>query len=172
MPDELSDFLAKPSGETFLRLREVVIGSPDYEFHSDGADQVQGLFAAEDYEAVPDMLSELMPNWLLSPRVHRLVGLAAEQVGDTDLAQRETYMARACIRGLLESGDGSRERPFQVTHVADEYDLLEIQGKEMKQQRLVTDTAGSFDVIACTDGTELWFDIGPSLAGGGEAPAF
>lgn len=164
MADPFADFLDNPSGDTFLELRALVIAQPEYDFHSASLAELEDLVATGQFEAVPEKLPELMPNWLLSPRLHRLVSQAAEQRGDTETAQRELALAQACLKGLLESGDGSPMRPYRITQVADEYDLLESLGKELATQRIVPDAAfGPLDVLVCSDGRELCFDIGPGL---------
>jgi hypothetical protein len=109
------------------------------------------------------MVPELMPNWLLSPRVHFLLSTAADKLGDADMARREQYLAKVCLRGLLASGNGSEELPYLITHLPDEYDVLDALGKEMTGQRLVRSGPGACDVIACADGTEVWFDITAGL---------
>jgi hypothetical protein len=165
MADEFSDFLADPTGATFLRLRERLLDSPGYDFHSGALDELEELINGGQYDAVPDKISELMPGWLLSPRVHQLAGHAAQETGDPARAAREGYLAKACLRGLLQSGDGSRARPYRVTHVADEYDVLDYLAKEVAEQRVVEGDGGAFDVIGCADGSQLWFDISAGLAG-------
>src|SRR5262245_47220246 len=111
MPDLFSDFLANPSAQTFLPLRSAIIATPEYDFYSDDLSQLADLIDRQDYAAVPAKLSALMPNWLLSPQAHQLASFAAEQLGDKDMAQREAYLAKACLQGLLQSGDGTQERP-------------------------------------------------------------
>lgn len=159
MSDTFSDFLAAPSAATFLTLREQLVALPDYEFASDRLEELADLVDAGQFAEVADKLSELMPEWLLSPRAHLFAARAAEALGDTDRAQFERDFAQACLRGLQQSGDGSRTSPHRVMHISDEYDLLLAQGKELASQRQVTAEDGVFDVITCQDGTELWFDI-------------
>jgi hypothetical protein len=163
MADAFADFLDQPNEQNFLRLRDMVIASPEYNFYAEDLDELASLIENGDYDEARGRLPELMPNWLLSPRAHQLIGLAAAQAGDQDTAQRENIMAQACFVGLTQSGNGSQLRPFRVTHIADEYDLLEALGKETRSQRLVTTGNGSFDVFTCADGSELWFDISPSV---------
>ena len=163
MPDEFADFPADPSGEKFLRLRDLVVAAPDYDFYSTGLDELADLVEEGIHDAVPDKLSELMPGWLLSPRAHLLAEHAARQTGNAEAADRERYVARACLNGLFASGDGTRAQPYRVTHVADEYDLLDALGKEAKSQRQIAGDDGVFDRIACGDGSEVWFDISLGL---------
>ncbi len=163
MADEFSEFLENPSDQTFRNLRDLVIQSPDYDFHSNAIEDVHILVDIEEYERARDELMGLMPGWLLSPRAHELIALVSEELNDEEGAQRERYMAQACYRGLLQSGSGSERSPYLVTHVADEYDLLGMLKKEFESQRQAVTENGLFDVITCTDGTELWFDLSPGL---------
>jgi hypothetical protein len=163
MPDLFSDFMATPSGDTFVPLRAAVTDAPEYDFHANDVEELDQLVNDEDYEEVSARMGALMPNWLLSPRVHRLLAYAAGQLGDTETAQREGYLARACLRGLLQSGDGTPERPYLVTHVADEYDVLDYLKKDPVEQRQVVGPGGAFDVLLCEDDSELWFDISPAF---------
>jgi hypothetical protein len=164
MADAFDDFLDRPSTETFLRLRDNVLAAPGYDFYSDGLDELEDLAGADDHAGVLDALPTLMPNWLLSPRVHRLAGVAARQAGDEDRALTEESLARACMTGLLRSGAGTKEKPFRVLHVSDEYDAVEALGKTAAGQRQVVDDDGVYDVLTCADGSELWFDVSASLA--------
>jgi hypothetical protein len=63
------------------------------------------------------------------------------------------------VLGILATGDGSADKPYLVSRVSDEYDILRHTKKGMKGQSLRTKGDKSFDVIACQDGQELWFDI-------------
>ena len=64
---------------------------------------------------------------------------------------------RAVVVGLPEYD----ARSDSVTHIADEYDLLDDPGKDLADQQPTPGRAGFLDRITCTDGTELWFDLGP-----------
>ena len=159
MADEISDFLTAPNGENFLRLRALIEDSPGYDVVSDGAERLATLVAAEEYGQAADLAADLMPNWLLSARVHHLAALAAEKLGDEETAARERYLSRACIRGLLLAGEGTRERPYPVLHVSDEYDLLDALSKQPSSQRIDNQGDGPCDVVTCADGSEVWFDV-------------
>ena len=163
MADELSDFLADPNSETFLRLRALVEGAPGYAMISDEDERLAELVEAGAYDQAAEFAEQLMPNWLLSPRVHRLATAAAERLGATETAARERYLERACTKGLLLAGDGTRERPYPVLHVSDESDLLGILDKEPVGQKIANGTDGPCDVITCEDGSEIWFSIASGL---------
>lgn len=163
MPDAFTEFLAAPSGESFLRLRAEVMAHDEYEFGSDELAELEALVAVEAHDAVPDKLASMMPAWLLSPRAHLLSAFSAQHRGDTDRAAAERAFAQACVLGLRASGDGSAARPFRVTHVDDEYDLLDILGRRVISHRQHAREDGVFDRLRCDDGSELWFDITGAL---------
>jgi len=163
MADEISNFLADPNGENFLRVRGLIEDSPSYDTGADGDERLAELIAAGEYGEAADLVADLMPNWLLSARVHRFASLAAEKLGDEEVAARERYLSRACTRGLLLAGDGTSERPYPVLHISDEYDLLDALDKEPVGQRIDTAADGPRDVIICADGSEVWFDIAAGL---------
>lgn len=164
MADLFSDFLEDPTEDTFLRLRDVILADPDYNFNSDEVESLIESFTGGDHAGVLAALPGLMPSWLLSPRAHFLAARSAEQVGDEETARWENYLARACLRGLLRSGDGTTARPFRVTHVADEYDLLNHLGKEASGQRQEFGATGVLDLIRCVDGSEICFDATPGAS--------
>src|SRR5262245_66303882 len=124
MADAFSVFLADPSGENFVRLREAVLNRPDFDFYSLDLERLADAAQRGAYADVVGLFPAMLPNWLLSPQAHRLVSYAAKQLGDTEMAARERALGRACLRGLLGSGDGTKARPYLVTHIADEYDVL------------------------------------------------
>lgn len=164
MADLLSDFLDNPAGDTFLPLREAVIAAPEYDMFSDGLNRLGDLVESSDAAGALAMAPELMPNWLLSPQVHYLLSKAAEMQLDTDRTNSEMVMFQACMHGLTSSGDGTEDQPFAVLHVSDEYAILDALDKEPSGQRREMRDGQAFDVVTCSDESELWFDITDSLA--------
>jgi hypothetical protein len=168
MPDEISDFLAEPNGENFLRVRAMIEASSTYGAGSDGDERLAAMVEQGDYVEAQDFVGDLMPDWLLSPRVHRLAAEVAENLGDEEGAARARYMLLACTRGILLAGEGTRERPFPVLHASDEYEILDVMGKEPVDQRLVPGEEGPCDVIRCSDDSEVWFDNSAGLSAAAE----
>lgn len=166
MADLFSEFLENPTGETFRALRNVLIEQPEFNFYSRDLAEVQALAEEEEFEDVILRAEEAMPDWLLSPSMHRYLAVAARAEGDSDRADQEEYLVKACRRGLLQSGDGSPQRPYLILHPADEYDVLAALGKEPAEQQLLNKLAPPLDRIRCVDGAELHFDLTPSLPQG------
>jgi hypothetical protein len=158
MADEIQKFLADPNGRTFRELKDIVEMAPGFDPASTADMQLEALMEDENYAAAFDLVAELMPTWMLSAHVHRLAAKASQELGDDEQATWHRYLSRACTRALLLAGDGSPEHPYPAVHVSDQYDLLRSLGKQREGQKLATGSAGLCDVVACTDGAEIWFE--------------
>ncbi len=162
MDDPFLVFLRDPTAENFLAVRQEVITHADYSFYSDGLDQLTELCEQQFYEEVPDHLRTMMPNWLLTPRVHMYAAMAADARGDTDEAELERLTAYACLQGIRASGDGTHQKPYLVTHSADEDDLMEFLQWALVERDLIEEGDRILDCVRCQSGREVWFDISPS----------
>lgn len=159
MADAFTEFLERPGVDTFLALRDDVLAQPGHDFAADDLAAIEALADEGDFPGVLGDLPGLMPSWLLSPRAHRLAGLAALRTGDDERAGFEGGFANACLAGILGSGDGTHERPYRVTHVADEYDVLEARAKTFAAHRTAAGAGRVLDILDCTDGSRLHFDV-------------
>ena len=152
-------FLKKPTQESFLRVRGALVASPAYAPYASDLDDVAKLVKAGKWKEAQAKLQGAMPNLLLSPRAHRFASRVATALGDPKGAEAERAIADKCIQGILSTGTGTAERPYLVTRVADEYDVLGHLGKRKRVQGLRRQGDRSHDVIQCEDGAEVWFDI-------------
>ena len=158
-------FLAEPTAERFLALRDVVSALPDYEPYGPWLSDAWELFDAGRFEAARDYLQSLMPNWLLSPRAHALLSFAHSKAGHSAKAKAEMWVSAQLLESILSTGDGSEERPYLVLQTADEYHVLEHLGKTAQQQSLVPKGESlCYDKQACADGDVVWFDVSPLFA--------
>jgi hypothetical protein len=156
---EFEAFLKAPGRETFLRAQETLTACPAYSPYSSDLEDVSELLQQKEFAKARAKLAAGMPNLLLSPRAHRFAAVAAWESGDAAAAKKEVELVSKCIQGLLATGDGSTARPFVVSRVSDEYDLSRHLGKRVSGQGLRRQDGKSFDVLQCSDKTELWFDI-------------
>ena len=157
--DRFEEFLAEPDPQRYRKLRALVMADKAYNAGSTALEGVEVLLDHGRAAEARRRVRQLLPDWLLSPRAHRLAAEAARRLGDELGEQREWLVHRRCVEGLLTTGDGTRARPFLVTHVDDEYDLVEHLGKKLAHQDLVLDDGRSLDRITCQDGSEYWFDL-------------
>jgi len=159
MQELLLQFVQDPNAENFLALRNSLIESERYDPYSDEMTLVDSLIESEKWSEAQEALGTAMPNLILSPRAHLMMSFIAEKL-DQEMAQKmEGFLASACCQGIVETGDGTKESPYLVTRTSDEYDVLSYLQKEFVEQSLVHVDEKSFDVVKCSDGTELWFDI-------------
>ena len=67
------------------------------------------------------------------------------------------------IKSILDTGDGSRERPYVVSSTTEEYLVLEHFNKTLMMQALVDIDGKRMDRMVCEDGTAYYFDISASF---------
>lgn len=165
--DEIAEFLRAPAGAAFERLRQAVIGAPDYRFYDGALRALEPMASGQPPEAPQAFLDQLpacMPGFLLTPRLHLLAARCARALGDEVRARYEVHFARSCLAGMLAAGTGDAEAPYPVTHVEDAYDLLDrLSTPAVAWQRRVGG-AGILDCATLADGRSIHFDISPSSA--------
>jgi hypothetical protein len=154
-----ADFVESPDRGAYLAVRRQVVASHAYQPYSDEfttAEEFLDLYRLDEARAA---LEETLPNLLLSPRAHRLLAEIESADNDVQAADRERRIADACVAGILATGDGSEQQPWLVLRTSDEYDVLAHLGKRPEMQSLVRGDGKSFDLISCTDDSEVWFDV-------------
>jgi hypothetical protein len=165
MHDDLERFLEKPTAARYRRVRRAVLqlSESGQRWHELG--ELAGLCKAGRYRQAARKADSMMPYWALSPRVHFFAAQAAENLKRPEDAELERFLFGTCIDGLLSTGDGTAERPYLVTYVSDESDLLMATGRRGRQQQLVEGDVGCYDAVTCDDGREVWFDVSDVYGG-------
>lgn len=87
---------------------------------------------------------------------HKWFSLAAAQGAP---GARENRDRVAKINAILDTGDGSREHPYVVSSIKEEYLILEYFNKIRSMQAVMNINGKPMDQIVCKDGTEYYFDI-------------
>jgi len=157
-------FLKAPTRENYVKVHKAVTSHEKYDGYSRDLGKIGDLVRQKKHKEAKALLEKGMPNLLLSPRAHRYGILAAEGLGDAAAVAREREAYQKCVKGILSTGDGTPGRAYIVTRVSDEYDLLRVLRKRQTQQGLVHKDGKSYDVVTCTDGTSLWFDVTAAFA--------
>lgn len=162
-------FVKSPDRDSWLAVREGIVTSGAYNPYSDEMALAGDLMMAGRHAAAVEKLTAAMPNLLLSPSAHQMLAVSYEELRDEASAAAERKAAQACLTGLLATGAGSQDSPWQVSRPSDEYDVLAHLEKRMQQQELRNDQGRSFDLMECEDGTQLWFDITTPFAALGQS---
>ena len=148
------------SPEDLALLRDLVRSSPGFDPGLDVTGLVAPLLERGDHVACREAVRARMPGAFLSPSAHAALAACHDAAGDDAAAWRERRTARLALESVLSTGDGTRDRPWSVLRVNDEYDVLRHLRRRSRGQRLVSAGEGrSFDVHRCDDGTEAWFDV-------------
>jgi hypothetical protein len=165
-PDKLDfmtltmEFMKKPTREYYLALQKSIITDENFSTNTKIIGDALELYEQEKYDEAQKKLKETTPSLFLSPRANVLSAKIAEKQGDKKGAEFSFNFANKCLQGILSTGDGSEKSPYIVTLVEDEYDLLRMHfDKEVDTQFFRQEKGKAYDIIKCTDGTTLWFDI-------------
>ncbi|PQO42696.1 hypothetical protein [Blastopirellula marina] len=164
MIDHYQAFLEAPCRDGFLKLQEEVQADADYCAVGSFVDHLADLCQRGCYEQMFEQ-TELMPfGWVASPSAHLYASIAAQQMGCADDAELERFVTESLLHGLLETGDGSANNPYQVTYLSDRQDLLAYFSASVEKQHLVRSPQGMLDVITTTTGDQLCFLLGDLVA--------
>jgi len=157
--ERFNALVKSPTKENYLQVHKLLVASDKYDPYSSDLGDAERAAKNERPDEAQAKLRQAGINVLLSPRAHTLAARLALAAGDRQTAERELAAARSCIAGILASGDGSAEKPYPVSRVEDEYDVLRSLGKHSSKQALKTDKGKSYDVLFCRDGSEIYFDV-------------
>nr|WP_218861550.1 DUF4919 domain-containing protein [Nocardioides panzhihuensis] len=153
----VSAYLDDPGPDALGPLRRAVRGSAGFTPDLD-LDEADRLLAEGSYAAATAELQRAMPGAIFSPSAHLRMAAALERSGDERSAARERQVARAALRSIRSTGDGSEQRPWSVLRINDEYDMLRAMGKTPVRQSLLRRGARDVDRHETTDGGVYHFD--------------
>ena len=143
----------------FFQFRKKIINSNKYNPY---AHLPQQLDAHLVNNQIDDAVALYKSNWqglILSPRVHLSLSTIADIKNNQKAKKFSERAAFTLIDLICKSGDGSKERPYHVLHISDEYDVLIFHRKEMAEQALVSENGRFYDCLTTTEGEKIWFDI-------------
>jgi hypothetical protein len=153
------EFLNKPSVDGFEILRQQVAASDRYAPYSNELDMLIAALCSGEPQSVIDLFWRSFPNLLLSPLAHLMLSQAYLDLKREDEAEGEKDMGRLILKSILATGKGTRKKPYAVMRVEDEKDVLSALKKQAGAQFLVQDKSRVFDLLQCSDGSEVYFDI-------------
>jgi hypothetical protein len=159
MYQEFSRFLELPGRATFLAARTAWLRLNVQPLTAAELQTVAELLSAGNFFAVLDRVHGWSARAAFSPRAHYYAAEAHTALGQCDDAEVERWAFSACLQGILATGDGSRRRPYLISQLPDEYDVLKLLGLTCRQQHLVQRGRRSCDVLSCHEGSQLWFNV-------------
>ena len=166
--DAAAAYLTAPTAASIHALRTAITAEPTYTAGAEHVAEASALVAAQRFDEAVACLSYWRRGAFFSPSTHRLLTEALRATGQAELADYEEQLSWHAIASLLESGDGSRIRPYLVLRVSDEYDVLEVLEKSSTRQAVEMEGGRVLDVFECEDGSEVWFELFRGGRGGGQ----
>jgi hypothetical protein len=152
-------FLNKPSTEGFQSLRRQVAASDRYAPYSNELEMLMAALSAGHPQTAINLFWRSFPNLLLSPLAHFIQSQAYLDLKREGEAEGEKAMGRLILKSILATGKGTKKRPYAVMRIEDERDVLSALKKNAGAQFLMTDKSRVFDLLQCSDGSEVYFDI-------------
>ena len=158
--DLAAAWVASRDAADLATLRDAVRRSPGFDPGLDVVGAVSPALAEGAHEEALATVEGLMPGAFLSPSAHAALAAARAGLGDDARAQAERRWQVLALESIRSTGDGSREHPWSVLRISDEYDVLRADRRTSREQTLVTVAGRSFDRHVCHDGSEAWFEVG------------
>jgi len=151
--------LEEPSIDKFLHIRKSLVSSENYSPYSMEINDMDACVSKGDAQGAIDLFRSTLPNLLISPSAHLVLGAAYECLGDKEQTNFEKHMWAFLIGAIIETGEGTRQHPYLVARISDEYDVLCALEKERGRQELCSEEGRFIDVQTCLDGTQVYFDV-------------
>jgi hypothetical protein len=156
---QLRSFLRRRSLSRYLDARAAMMESREFDPRSTVLPDVLQLLGRGRHDEVVAVTRAAMGNWILNAGIHVTMSRALAALGDSLGAKRELEIGGALLGGLLQTGDGSVERPYLVLRTADQYDVLARCGLRGLAHQVACREGRAYDAVACGGGRDVWFDV-------------
>ena len=80
-------------------------------------------------------------------------------MGQENEAVFEKALAFQLIKSILATGKGTKKKPYAVMGTEDEIDVLSALRKQSGPQFLIIASSRMLDLLQCSDGGDVYFDI-------------
>jgi Domain of unknown function (DUF4919) len=159
MQEMFFKLLEEQSSDKFLEIRKKISESEGYSPYSTELNDIRQCLMKKAYQRAINAYHSTFPNLLLSPIVHAMLSNAYQALKNDKMANLEKQVASLLVSFIMGTGNGTKERPYLVLRISDEYDVLTALGKERGRQELIIDQGHFLDLQKCSDETEIYFDI-------------
>jgi len=149
-------FLSEDNLDAFEESRSSILDSAEYNGYSEDASTLGKMLSKGLYQDVVEFDSI---NVQLSPSAHMFKSEAHQQLGNAGEAVKEAAFAERILIHLKQSGTGTREKPYLITTLSDERDILESLGEDKAGQSLQQDGGKKLDKIDCASGNSFYFNV-------------
>lgn len=156
---DLDRLLKEPTAENYLEALDELAQGEGYEPYRDHMETLRLGMMGQDYRKVLEHVSESASTLMLSPVAHHYAAKAATEIGDDERAGVEQVLLSVMMNAMLATGDGTRNRPYVISILADEPAVCGVKDFSPSTQQLVHYADRVLDVLVDDEGRELAFDI-------------
>jgi hypothetical protein len=146
------------SREAFSALREAVAQSPEFDPSSTELNTIVQMLEQGNVNESKDLFKTVVPNWLMTPHVHRMAAFIYSKGCQRSNAEREIFLSNLLQQGILASGNGTEAHPYLILHPEDTKDVLAHFKKSVTEETTVEQDGKQLVCVQCADGARLWFD--------------
>ncbi len=154
-----ANYRSEQSLKIYLNVRRMIIADSSYSPYLDNLHEIERLLIEAQHEKALNLIKASQPDLLLSPRAHLMASATYKELHQDSLAADEFLQAELCVKGIISTGKGTMNRPYQVLRIADEYDVLGYLGKSLDEQSTHETENQVLDVMKLTDGSTIVFDV-------------
>lgn len=157
--ENLQIYLADKTKANAHRLFKAVSALPGFARPTPWLRHADRLGLQQRWDEIIRIIDFAMPGAVLSPAAHSVLSQAYSGLGRAKQALAEAQMYDLSIEVIFKTGEGTKESPWQVLHVADEY--LVLQQLNLSATQVVTLTAGEnpIDLIETSVGKSCYFQL-------------
>ncbi len=159
----LEDAFLDPDRVDYAQLRHMYAASAHYVPYGrdpTGAVRLHQALATEDWEAAIEVVEELLVTDPLAIALRLAYAHALDGVSDDWEATTQRAVANGLLKSILRSGDGkAAHTAITVLDDRERQLALEMMGTRAMRTRLESHTSGWLEVVSCSDGRTLYFDV-------------
>ena len=159
--DLFAHFLKDPSLENYSKTKSAIALSDYVDLRSDALQEGERLLNQDKFqEAVSLIDGPKGLGFLLVPRAHFILAASYRHLGQIEQADAEKGIAQLLLKTIAMSGEGTREKPYQLLNVEAENDFVGFFLKDKKtSQSLIPQGEKFYDVYQLASGKEIWFEV-------------
>lgn len=165
MREQFASFVQSPTLEGYLDLRQRIVQGGHYNPACDGEDQLWTLLHEKAYDEAQERIPQWMENFLLCPSYHKALSILAEARNEADRTEFESWLASSLLRCLLQTGNGTPERPYEVMRVGEELTILAALNLHPLRVQTLFVNGKVVDKMDTREGESVYFSVSLILNG-------
>jgi hypothetical protein len=160
-----SEAICEPTDANYRRVHQLLCTSPFYSPSTEAVDRMLLHIKNQNTREVINTFEESKNSLLLHPHANLYYSFALSQAGKAEISAVFMTAAKGICKGIQATGNGSRTRPYLVTHESCGKSFAEYHlGKKPISQVVKTVDGRSLCSVTCEDGSIVHFDVSAQYA--------